>query len=64
LFSIGVMKMNETINPELGHKIDLVRKLMITSAQTKGINSPETIKYSQELDRLIFETQLLLKSCS
>lgn len=56
--------MNKTINPELGHKIDLVRKLMITSAQTKGINSPETIKYSQELDRLIFETQLLLKSCS
>lgn len=50
--------------PELGHKIDLVRRLMIATAQAKGINNPETIKYSQELDKLILETQLLLKSCS
>lgn len=52
------------VDSELAHKISLVRKLMIITAQTKGINNPETIKYSQELDKLIFETQLLLKSCS
>ncbi|WP_299094083.1 aspartyl-phosphate phosphatase Spo0E family protein [uncultured Metabacillus sp.] len=47
---------------ELTNKINLVRKLMIVTAQTKGINNPETIKYSEELYRLILETQLLLKT--
>ncbi|KKI89132.1 hypothetical protein WQ54_28360 [Bacillus sp. SA1-12] len=54
--------MNIDEHSELTNKINLVRKLMIVTAQTKGINNPETIKYSEELDRLIFETQLLLKT--
>lgn len=58
------MKMMNNINQELGHKIDLVRRLMIATAQVKGLDNPETIKYSQELDRLILESQLLLRSCS
>lgn len=50
---------------DLAYKINLVRKLMIVTAQTKGFDNPETIKYSEELDKLIFETQVvLLKSCS
>ncbi|WP_328824178.1 aspartyl-phosphate phosphatase Spo0E family protein [Metabacillus schmidteae] len=56
--------MMNNVNQELGHKIDLVRRLMIATAQAKGLNNPETIKYSQELDRLILESQLLLRSCS
>jgi Spo0E like sporulation regulatory protein len=52
------------LDSELANKISLARRLMIVTAQTKGMNNPETIKYSQELDKLIFETQLLLKSCS
>ncbi len=56
--------MINNVNSDLGHKIDIVRKLMIVTAQTKGLSNPETIKYSEELDRLILETQLLLKSCS
>lgn len=61
---MGAMKMINNVNSDLGHKIDIVRKLMIVTAQTKGLSNPETIKYSEELDRLILETQLLLKSCS
>ena len=56
--------MMNNVNQDLGHKIDLVRRLMIATAQAKGMNNPETIKYSEELDRLILETQLILKSCS
>ena len=56
--------MINNVNQDLGHKIDLVRRLMIATAQVKGLNNPETIKYSEELDRLILETQLLLRSCS
>jgi hypothetical protein len=56
--------MNTKYYSELTYKINLVRKLMIVTAQTKGIDNHETIKYSEELDRLIFETQIFLKSCS
>ena len=56
--------MNTKYYSELAYKINLVRKLMIVTAQTKGFSNPETIKYSEELDRLIFETQVFLKSCS
>ncbi|MEC2074540.1 aspartyl-phosphate phosphatase Spo0E family protein [Metabacillus fastidiosus] len=49
---------------ELAYKINLIRQLMIVTGQTKGLNHPETLKYSQELDRLIFTTQKTYKSCS
>jgi hypothetical protein len=58
------MKMIKNESSDLAYKINLVRKLMIVTAQTKGFDNPETIKYSEELDKLIFETQVLLKSCS
>jgi stage 0 sporulation regulatory protein len=56
--------MNIIEDSDLANKINLVRKLMIITAQTKGFDHPETLKYSEELDILIFETQVLLKSCS
>ena len=41
--------------------IDSKRKLMIASAQETGYTSEETIRSSQELDRLIYEYQTLCK---
>jgi len=51
--------MNTHINSDLTYKINLVRKLMVVTAETKGFTNPETIKYSEELDKLILETQLI-----
>ncbi|MDQ0230353.1 aspartyl-phosphate phosphatase Spo0E family protein [Metabacillus malikii] len=53
------MNQNVNNNKELLNKINIVRKLMVVTAQTKGYTNPETIKYSEELDKLILETQLL-----
>jgi stage 0 sporulation regulatory protein len=41
--------------------IDSMRKLMVASAQETGFTSMETIRYSQELDRLIFKYQTSCK---
>ena len=41
--------------------IDSMRKLMVASAQETGFTSMETIRCSQELDRLIFEYQTSCK---
>ncbi|WP_018394295.1 MULTISPECIES: aspartyl-phosphate phosphatase Spo0E family protein [Bacillaceae] len=38
--------------------INSLRHLMITAAQQHGLNSPETLRYSEELDELIFQFQL------
>lgn len=56
--------MNNNSFSELAYKINIIRQLMISTGQTKGLNHPDTLKYSQELDELIFKTQLRFKSCS
>jgi stage 0 sporulation regulatory protein len=45
------------VNPkrqvELENKIKMLRALMITTGKFKGLNHPETIKCSQELDMIL-----------
>ncbi|MGG3452075.1 aspartyl-phosphate phosphatase Spo0E family protein [Domibacillus aminovorans] len=38
--------------------INSIRHLMITAEQQHGLNSPETLRYSEELDELILQFQL------
>jgi hypothetical protein len=51
---IAVKKELYKLNPEeLMIKIEWVREKMISSGMTHGFNSPETIKISQTLDKLL-----------
>ncbi|WP_082190989.1 aspartyl-phosphate phosphatase Spo0E family protein [Peribacillus loiseleuriae] len=43
-------------------KINMLKNQMIKSGMDNGISSPETIKYSQELDKLIYKYQRLVKT--
>ncbi|WP_083256036.1 aspartyl-phosphate phosphatase Spo0E family protein [Domibacillus iocasae] len=43
---------------DLLSRINNLRHLMITAAQHHGLCSPETLRYSEELDKLIFQFQL------
>jgi len=38
---------------ELEHRIDVLRSHMIAIGKSKGLNHPNTIKFSQELDSLL-----------
>ncbi len=40
---------------ELLTRIDDLRHLMITAAQQHGLGSPETLRYSKQLDELILQ---------
>jgi stage 0 sporulation regulatory protein len=42
-------------------EIDRMRERMVTSASDSGYTSEETIRFSQNLDHLIFEYQTLCK---
>lgn len=42
-------------------EIQKKRKKMIDTANEKGFTSDDTVKYSQELDQLIYEYQCLTK---
>ncbi|MGE8081989.1 aspartyl-phosphate phosphatase Spo0E family protein [Peribacillus loiseleuriae] len=42
--------------------INMLKSQMIKSGMENGISSPETIKYSQELDNLIYKYQCLVKT--
>jgi hypothetical protein len=44
-------------NVDLSNKIHELRKQMIQSGKENGFLSPKTIKYSQELDKLIYIQQ-------
>jgi hypothetical protein len=44
---------------KLKNEITELRKTMIHTGQKNGLTHPETIKYSQELDRLIYKYQLV-----
>ena len=50
-------KVDQTI--ELKYKIDTLRFRMVSIAQLKGYNHPDTIKCSQELDVFINKYQRL-----
>ncbi|WP_079506855.1 aspartyl-phosphate phosphatase Spo0E family protein [Mesobacillus jeotgali] len=41
-------------------KIEYLKKELITTVNSKGFNDPETIRISQNLDRLIVKYQKLL----
>ncbi|MBM7647869.1 hypothetical protein JOC78_000809 [Bacillus ectoiniformans] len=44
---------------KLTAQINVIRDLMITTGLTKGLDNQETLKYSEELDKLINKYQLL-----
>lgn len=46
-------------NLSILHKITLVQRAMVEKCNTKGLNDPETLKYSQALDHLIYQYQYL-----
>ncbi|MEC2075432.1 aspartyl-phosphate phosphatase Spo0E family protein [Metabacillus fastidiosus] len=45
----------------LDYEIDMLRQAMIEKGKTKGLNDPETLQYSEKLDKLIFYHQHLRK---
>ena len=45
---------------KLKKQINLSRDNLIQLGQKKGLNHPETVKCSQELDKLIIEFQVLI----
>jgi hypothetical protein len=47
---------------ELVLRINDLRKLMVSVGITKGFHSSETLKYSEELDKLIIQFQLHSRS--
>lgn len=44
-------------------QINTVRHLMISTGLQKGLNDYETLKYSEELDKLINKYQLVTWPC-
>ena len=46
---------------DLTNQIDFLRNQMIEIGQKQGLRSPETIFHSQELDKLIYVYQQLIK---
>jgi hypothetical protein len=43
---------------KLNTQINELRKLLISVGTAKGLGSSETLKYSEELDKLIIQAQL------
>jgi len=39
-------------------RINNLRYLMVTAGQQHGLNSPEVLRYSEELDKLILKLQV------
>ncbi|SMQ75910.1 Spo0E like sporulation regulatory protein [Bacillus sp. OV166] len=42
-----------TLELSLLKRINVMKETLVNVAKSKGINSPETISYSQELDKLL-----------
>lgn len=42
---------------KLHHDIDALRKKMISVGKRKGLSHPETLMYSEKLDKLIYKVQ-------
>ncbi|OCA85338.1 aspartyl-phosphate phosphatase Spo0E family protein [Pseudobacillus wudalianchiensis] len=49
---------------ELMNRIDYLRNLMILTGLRDGLNADQTLKYSEELDKLIHKYQLITASLS
>ncbi|WP_084783115.1 aspartyl-phosphate phosphatase Spo0E family protein [Bacillus dakarensis] len=45
------------INNEIDKRINIIRRKMINSGLKNGFSHPDTVKLSQELDRIINELQ-------
>ena len=56
------MSVKQLKNKEIFEEIQRKRMLMIETAREKGLTNDETIRHSQELDRLIYEYQCLFGS--
>ncbi|OMP67047.1 aspartyl-phosphate phosphatase Spo0E family protein [Domibacillus epiphyticus] len=56
------MKQGQTNTDSLLSQINELRELMVSTGMEKGLDNVETIKYSQELDKLIFQFQLQNRS--
>lgn len=52
-----IMQLKNNLD-ELILRINDLRNLMISAGITNGLNSNETLKYSEELDKLIIQVQL------
>ncbi|MEH6986346.1 MULTISPECIES: aspartyl-phosphate phosphatase Spo0E family protein [Bacillaceae] len=42
---------------KLHNDIDVLRKKMISVGKNKGLSHPDTLMYSEELDKLIYKVQ-------
>ncbi|UOE53230.1 aspartyl-phosphate phosphatase Spo0E family protein [Bacillus sp. CMF12] len=51
------MTTTSTTIKKLHHDIDVLRKKMISVGKSKGLSHPETLMYSEELDKLIYRVQ-------
>ncbi|WP_370222166.1 aspartyl-phosphate phosphatase Spo0E family protein [Cytobacillus sp.] len=51
------MTTTSTTIKKLHHDIDVLRKKMISVGKRKGLSHPETLMYSEELDKLIYRVQ-------
>lgn len=47
------MSTHESFDIDLEHKINFLRLQMIATGMLKGLNHPDTIEYSQQLDRFL-----------
>ncbi|WP_083256106.1 aspartyl-phosphate phosphatase Spo0E family protein [Domibacillus iocasae] len=52
------MEQSQLISTSLDSQINDLRFQMIIAGQQHGLSSPETLRYSEELDKLILEFQL------
>ena len=52
------MEQTQINSSSLHSQINDLRYLMIHAGQQHGLDSPEVLRYSEELDKLIFQFQL------
>lgn len=51
------MNTPSTAIKKLHNDIDVLRKKMISVGKNKGLSHPDTLMYSEELDKLIYKVQ-------
>jgi stage 0 sporulation regulatory protein len=54
-----VVLVKEVMTNKLECKINSLRTQMLSNGELKGISHPQTIKYSQKLDLLLYKYQLI-----
>ncbi|MGE8207662.1 Spo0E family sporulation regulatory protein-aspartic acid phosphatase [Heyndrickxia sp. NPDC080065] len=53
---------NYLLEKELSKQINYLRQVIINTGLDKGLNHPDTVQKSQELDKLIVEYQILVNN--